>query len=183
MALAPSNHGTTLDGLARLASLLGVSSEINGTLSSACEACVEQEQGSAFLAGLNAAPTVPGVRYTVIESVADEVDTPYSNAFLPPAPNVKRTSPLQEEVQYSTAATSWRSPADPVALADMLNAARPVVRPVNVPCLVVLPVTGPVGQVPNFQLPGRTSPRRYRLATSKLTDYVGNPPRTPNCMS
>ena len=76
VALAPSNYGTTLDGLTKLASLLGVSGEINGPLSSACEACVEQEQGSAFLASLNAAPTVPGVRYTVIESADDEVVTP-----------------------------------------------------------------------------------------------------------
>src|SRR5580693_2387988 len=81
VALAPSNYGTTLDGLTKLASLLGASSAINGTLSAVCEACVEQEQGSAFLASLNA--------------------------------------------------------VDPSA-------------PVKVPCLVVLPVTGPVGPVPNL---------------------------------
>jgi hypothetical protein len=39
--------------------------------------------------------------------------------------------------------------ADPVALADMLNALDPSA-PVHVPCLVVLPVTGPVGPVPNL---------------------------------
>ncbi len=88
VALAPSNFGTTLDGFTELASLLGESSAINGALSSVCEACVQQEQGSAFLARLNATPTVPGVHYTVIESVDDEVVTPYTNAFLPAAPNV-----------------------------------------------------------------------------------------------
>jgi hypothetical protein len=39
--------------------------------------------------------------------------------------------------------------ADPVALADVLNALDPA-HPVHVPCLVVLPITGPVGPVPPF---------------------------------
>jgi hypothetical protein len=38
--------------------------------------------------------------------------------------------------------------ADPIALADMLNALDPAHR-VRVPCLVVLPLTGPVGPVPS----------------------------------
>ena len=38
---------------------------------------------------------------------------------------------------------------DPVALADMLNALDPA-HPVQVPCLTVLPVVGPVGPVPSF---------------------------------
>jgi diacylglycerol O-acyltransferase / trehalose O-mycolyltransferase len=38
---------------------------------------------------------------------------------------------------------------DPVAMADMLNALDPA-QPVKVPCLVVLPVFGPVGPVPSF---------------------------------
>jgi hypothetical protein len=39
--------------------------------------------------------------------------------------------------------------ADPIALADMLNALDPA-NPVRVPCLVVLPLTGPVGPVPGL---------------------------------
>ena len=39
--------------------------------------------------------------------------------------------------------------ADPVALADVLNALDPA-HPVRVPCLVVLAITGPVGPVPPF---------------------------------
>jgi triacylglycerol esterase/lipase EstA (alpha/beta hydrolase family) len=70
VALAPSNYGTTLDGLTEFASLLGLSSLINSGLTSVCEACVEQEKGSSFLATLNAVPTVPGVSYTVIEGRA-----------------------------------------------------------------------------------------------------------------
>jgi triacylglycerol esterase/lipase EstA (alpha/beta hydrolase family) len=147
VAFAPSNYGTTLDGLTKLASLLGVSSQINGTLSSVCVACVEQEQGSPFLAALNATPTVPGVRYTVVESVDDEVVTPYRNAFLPAASNVTNIT-VQNQCALD-GSDHLEIAADPVALADMLNALDPAA-PVKVPCLVVLAVTGPVGPVPNF---------------------------------
>jgi triacylglycerol esterase/lipase EstA (alpha/beta hydrolase family) len=147
VALAPSNYGTTLDGLTKLASLLGASSLINAGLSTVCEACVEQEQGSSFLAGLNATPTVAGVTYTVIESVDDEVVTPYTNAFLPAASNVTNiTVNRQCRLDLSD---HLEIAADPVALADMLNALDPA-SPVRVPCLTVLPVTGPVGPVPSF---------------------------------
>ena len=147
VALAPSNYGTTLDGLTELASLLGVAGEINGSLTSVCPACVEQEQGSAFLAGLNAAPTVPGVHYTVIESRGDEVVTPYTNAFLPAAANVTNITVQQQCVLDGS--DHLEIAADPIAMADMLNALDPSA-PVRVPCLVVLPVTGPTGPVPSL---------------------------------
>ena len=38
--------------------------------------------------------------------------------------------------------------SDPVAMADMLNALDPA-NPVRVPCVPVLPFTGPVGWVPS----------------------------------
>jgi triacylglycerol esterase/lipase EstA (alpha/beta hydrolase family) len=147
VAFAPSNYGTTLDGITTLTGLLGVSSLINGGLAAVCEACVQQEEGSSFLAGLNATPTVAGVGYTVIESADDEVVTPYTNAFLPAAANVTNITvngqcPLDRSDHLEIA-------ADPVALADMLNALDPA-SPVRVPCLTVLPLTGPVGSVPSF---------------------------------
>lgn len=75
VGLAPSNHGTTLDGLQALVSALG------GVIN--CDACQEQLAGSAFLANLNAGgDTVAGVRYTVIETRFDEVVTPFTSAFL-----------------------------------------------------------------------------------------------------
>lgn len=147
VALAPSNYGTTLNGLTEFASLLGVASLINGPLSSVCAACVQQEQGSAFLAGLNAHPTVPGVSYTVIESTGDEVVTPYTNAFLPAAPNVTNIT-VQHQCLLD-GSDHLEIAADPIAMADMLNALDPA-HPVRVPCLLVLPVTGPVGPVPSF---------------------------------
>jgi triacylglycerol esterase/lipase EstA (alpha/beta hydrolase family) len=147
VAIAPSNYGTTLDNLTNLVNLLGVAGEINGALGSVCAACVEQEKGSAFLANLNAAPTVPGVRYTVIESVDDEIVTPYTSAFLPAAANVTNITVQQQCVL--DASDHLEIAADPIALADMLNALDPSA-PVRVPCLVVLPVTGPIGPVPSL---------------------------------
>jgi pimeloyl-ACP methyl ester carboxylesterase len=145
VAFAPSNYGTTLDGITKLASLLGVAGQINGALTSVCPACAQQEQGSAFLAGLNATPTVPGVWYTVIESTGDEVVTPYTNAFLPAAANVTNITVQHQCVLDGS--DHLEIAADPIAMADMLNALDPS-HQVRVPCLVVLPVTGPVGPVP-----------------------------------
>jgi triacylglycerol esterase/lipase EstA (alpha/beta hydrolase family) len=89
VALAPSNHGTNLDGLVNLASLFGLTGFTNSVVGSLCTSCVQQEVGSAFLANLNAGgDTVPGVTYTVIETKYDEVVTPYRSAFLTGA-NVK----------------------------------------------------------------------------------------------
>ena len=147
VALAPSNYGTTLDGLTALASALNLIGLVNDVINPLCTACVEQEQGSSFLANLNSGgDTVPGVHYTVIESKDDEVVTPYTNAFLTGAGatsiTVQNQCPLDASDHLEIA-------ADPVALADVLNALD-LAAPVRVPCLVVLPVTGPVGLVPAF---------------------------------
>ena len=147
VALAPSNYGTTLDGLTALGRQLGIIIPINSALSTVCAACAQQEEGSAFLDALNTSPTVPGVNYTVIESRDDEVVTPYTNAFLPTAPNVTNITVNRQCVLDSS--DHLEIAADPVAMADMLNALDPA-QPVRVPCLVVLPVTGPVGPVPSF---------------------------------
>ena len=147
VALAPSNYGTTLDGLTQLGQQLGLIMPINSALSTVCTACVEQEEGSAFLKTLNATPTVAGVNYTVIESWDDEVVTPYTNAFLPAAPNVTNITVNKQCLLDSS--DHLEIVADPVAMADMLNALDPA-QPVRVPCLAVLPVTGPVGPVPSF---------------------------------
>jgi hypothetical protein len=108
---------------------------------------VEQEQGSSFLANLNVTPTVAGVNYTVIESVDDEVVTPYTNALLPAASNVTNIIVnAQCPVDFSD---HLEIAADPVAMADMLNALDPA-SPVRVPCLPVFALTGPVSPVPSF---------------------------------
>jgi triacylglycerol esterase/lipase EstA (alpha/beta hydrolase family) len=146
VGLAPSNHGTTVDGLGTLVNELSSIGEL-GEISPTCTACSEQVTGSAFLTSLNAGgDTVPGVSYTVIETRNDEVVTPYTSAFLagPDVTNitVQNQCPLDQSDHLELA-------ADPVALADVLNALDPA-HPVPVPCLVVLPLTGPVGPVPPF---------------------------------
>ena len=142
VALAPSNNGTTLDGITELGIQLNLIDPINGLLDGPCAACVEQEQGSPFLTALNAGgETVPGVQYTVIESTDDEVVTPYTNAFLPAAPNVSNIL-LQDQCALDST-DHLEIAADPVALTDVLNALDPA-HPRPVPCEVVLPVTGPL---------------------------------------
>jgi triacylglycerol esterase/lipase EstA (alpha/beta hydrolase family) len=87
VGLAPSNHGTTLDGLV---DVLRVFQKMGFPKLSmfGCEACQQQEIGSSFLKSLNkGGGTVPSVKYVVIESKYDEVVTPYTSAFLS-GPNV-----------------------------------------------------------------------------------------------
>jgi pimeloyl-ACP methyl ester carboxylesterase len=147
VALAPSNYGTTLDGLTALVTAFGLAGIVNSALNPLCTACVEQEQGSSFLDNLNAGgDTVAGVTYTVIESKYDEVVTPYTNAFLTGS-NVTNIT-LQNQCSLDLT-DHLEIAADPIALADVLNALDPS-DPVQVPCLTVLPITGPVGPVPSF---------------------------------
>ena len=146
VGLAPSNYGTTLDGVVTLADLMGARSFIDSGYS-ACMACREQEQGSPFLTHLNATPTVSGVRYTVIESTGDEVVTPYTNAFLPAQPNVTNIT-VQNQCPVDRS-DHLEIASDPVAMGDMLNALDPA-HPVRVPCVPVAPLTGPPGPVPAF---------------------------------
>jgi triacylglycerol esterase/lipase EstA (alpha/beta hydrolase family) len=147
VGIAPSNYGTTLDGITQLGSLLGLLLPVNSILGVPCAACVDQEVGSPFLTALNKTPTVPGVQYTVIESTGDEVVTPYTNAFLPAAPNVTNITVNQQcSLDHSD---HLEIAADPTAMADMLNALDPAA-PVTVPCVTVNPGNGPTGPVPSF---------------------------------
>jgi triacylglycerol esterase/lipase EstA (alpha/beta hydrolase family) len=135
VGLAPSNHGTTLDGIFTLAGYFPGSS----VLLTDCPACQEQEAGSAFLTNLNSGgDTVPGVRYTVIESRNDEVVTPYTSAFLsgPDVTNItlQNQCPLDQGEHLSM-------PYDHIADADVLSALDPA-RPQHPACTPVLPVSG-----------------------------------------
>lgn len=123
VGLAPSNYGTTLDGITTLASDLGILGVTVSVTTAICPACTQQLQGSSFLTSLNTTPTVAGVKYVVIETKDDEVVTPYTNAFLPSAPNVQN---ILLQNQCSQDASDHVSIAyDSNALSDVINALGP----------------------------------------------------------
>ncbi|HEY2335189.1 MAG TPA: alpha/beta fold hydrolase [Solirubrobacterales bacterium] len=135
IGLAPSNHGTTLNGLFTLGSFFPGANEFSG----ACPACGQQAAGSPFLTELNSGgETMPGVDYTVIESRYDEVVTPYASAFLS-GPDVNNIL-LQQQCPLD-AGEHLSMPYDHIADADVLNALDPAhqARPA---CTPIAPVVG-----------------------------------------
>jgi triacylglycerol esterase/lipase EstA (alpha/beta hydrolase family) len=79
IALAPSNHGTTMNGLFLLATQFPDAARL--MRDNFPPACGQQEADCAFMTKLNeGGDTVPGVRYTVIATKYDEVVTPTSRA-------------------------------------------------------------------------------------------------------
>lgn len=142
VALAPSNYGTTVDGLTTLVADLGLLGIATGLLSITCEACDQQLQGSSFLTGLNRAPTVPGVKYVVVETADDDVVTPYTNAFLPGAPNVQNIT-LQNQCSQD-ASDHLSIGYDSNALQDVVNALGPDSPGFRPACAAVGPIFGNV---------------------------------------
>jgi triacylglycerol esterase/lipase EstA (alpha/beta hydrolase family) len=138
VGLAPSNHGTTLNGLFTLASYFPGASQF---ATADCPACAEQEAGSPFLMHLNGSgETRSGVSYTVIESRNDEVVTPYTSAFLAPGPNVTN---ILLQVQCTLDQGEHLSmPYDHIADTDVLDALNPSAQPFPTVCTPVAPVSG-----------------------------------------
>jgi len=124
VALAPSNHGTTLDGIVTLLQNLPgaatIDGVLNGLLETVAPAAVEQEVGSSFMKKLFGAgePLAPSVHYVVIETDHDEVVTPYTNAFLH-GPNV--TNILIQNQCPNDPTGHIGIVSDSPALHDMLN--------------------------------------------------------------
>jgi triacylglycerol esterase/lipase EstA (alpha/beta hydrolase family) len=142
VGFAPSNYGTTVDGLTTLIDDFGLLGITSALLSVKCKACVQQLQGSSFLDNLNGTPTVANVKYVVLETADDEVVTPYTNAFLPASPNVQNIT-LQNQCPQD-ASDHLSIPYDSNALADMVNALGPD-SPNFVPnCQSVGPIVGNV---------------------------------------
>jgi triacylglycerol esterase/lipase EstA (alpha/beta hydrolase family) len=135
VGLSPSNHGTTVDGLFTLASLIPGATGFFGL----CPACEQQAAGSPFLTKLNAGgDTVRGVHYTVIQSTNDEVVTPYASAFLTGA-NV--TNILLQSQCILDQGEHLSAPYDHIADQDVLGALDPK-HPVAPACTPVLPIAG-----------------------------------------
>ena len=133
VALSPSNHGTTADGLARLP---GVPYLLTTALGPSVH---DQIKGSAFLRRLNrGGDTVRGIAYTVIETRYDEVVTPYRSAFLK-GPRVRNI--LLQRQCPADAADHLGISFDANALHDVLNALDPA-HATPVRCRPALPVNG-----------------------------------------
>ncbi|MGQ0617237.1 MAG: esterase/lipase family protein [Acidimicrobiia bacterium] len=136
VALAPSNHGTDINGLAALAALIPGATATVGQL---CAACEQQLSGSPFMESLNAAPdTVPGVSYTVIATRYDQVVTPYTSQFLT-GPDVDNIT-LQDGCELDLS-EHLALPYSRVALGHVRNALDPTTAVVP-ECTPVLPVLG-----------------------------------------
>jgi triacylglycerol esterase/lipase EstA (alpha/beta hydrolase family) len=141
VGLAPSNHGTTLDGLASLARAFPGGPSAFGGL---CQSCEQQFVGSSFLDELNAGgDTVPGPSYTVIETKYDTVVTPYTSAFLS-GPNVTNIT-LQDQCARDLVEHVGII-YDAIALHDVLNALDPA-GATPPACTLVLPAIGGGGSL------------------------------------
>jgi triacylglycerol esterase/lipase EstA (alpha/beta hydrolase family) len=104
VALSPTTHGTTLDGLANLAGFFPGASQL---VAAACPACADQETGSAVIDALDSGPIAqPGVSYTIIETLDEFVVTPVGSSF------IHEPGVVNEYVQSSC-------PFDPVDHADL----------------------------------------------------------------
>ncbi len=86
IGLAPSNHGTTLDGITKFVENFPFATElVTGLLEFlGAPSLPEQTESSAFIKKLfgSGEPVAAGVKYVVIETDHDEVVTPYTHAFL-----------------------------------------------------------------------------------------------------
>jgi len=141
VGLAPSNHGTTFNGLASLARAFPGGPSAFGGL---CQACEQQFVGSSFLEELNAGgDTVPGPSYTVIETKYDTVVTPYTSAFLS-GPNVTNIT-LQDQCARDLV-DHVGIIYDAIALHDVLNALDPAAATPPA-CTLVLPALGGGGSL------------------------------------
>jgi triacylglycerol esterase/lipase EstA (alpha/beta hydrolase family) len=140
VGLGPGYHGTTVDGLAPVVSLLGqLVLGAAQTVAGICGACPESVPGSAFLKALDAdASAVTGPTYTNIVTRYDEVVTPYTSGFLN-GPNVTNIV-LQDQCGLDFS-DHVALAADPVAAQDVLNALDPQ-RAMAPACGLVLPLLG-----------------------------------------
>jgi triacylglycerol esterase/lipase EstA (alpha/beta hydrolase family) len=134
IGLAPSNHGTTLDGLALLAAYFPGGRE---TVAAGCPSCADQIVGSDVLQALNSGDETPdGVVYTVIQTKYDQVVTPYTSAFLEGAKNILlQNQCILDGVEHL--GISY----DHIALRDVLNALDPANARAPI-CYPVLPERG-----------------------------------------
>lgn len=117
VALAPPNHGTTEQGVARLAEQVPDGRDLLS--SGVSPAYQEVLVGSPLLARLNCgSETEPDVRYTVIATEYDDVVTPYTSCWLK-GDNVRNV--LLQDLNRSDLSEHGRIASDPFALREVIR--------------------------------------------------------------
>lgn len=139
VSLAPLWHGTGgVFPMALLAKAFGVDEDSFPI----CNACPQMGSDSQFLKKLRRGGLVVGnIRYTNIMTKYDELVRPYTSGREPGMRNIVVQDHCRTD--YSE---HFEIAADPVAAQVVLNTLDPASKK-PVPCLVVLPFTGPVGPV------------------------------------
>jgi triacylglycerol esterase/lipase EstA (alpha/beta hydrolase family) len=140
IGLAPSNYGTTFFGALSLIGAVESAAHLPLLDYAGAPAFAQQLDTSPFITALNAhGDTVPGVRYTVIETRYDDVVTPYTNAFL--RGSGARNILLQDQCPLD-ATDHLGIPYDDNAIQDVLNALGPDDPDFQPHCAPALPVVG-----------------------------------------
>ncbi|RHW26464.1 alpha/beta fold hydrolase [Nocardioides immobilis] len=137
VSLAPLWHGTNATvPFALLARVFGVREQDIPV----CQACPQMAAGSPFLAGLRRGGLLVGnVKYTNIMTKYDQAVLPYTSGREPGMRNI-----VVQDKCATDYGEHFEIAADPVAAQIVLNTLDPAHRK-PVPCMVVLPFTGPVG--------------------------------------
>jgi triacylglycerol esterase/lipase EstA (alpha/beta hydrolase family) len=139
VGLAPSNHGTTVDGIQALSQELGVVGIVDTAIGTAA---TQQLDGSAVNTTLDAGgDTVPGIAYTTIVSRNDEVVTPYTHQFLTAGPGATVHNILLQSVCPLDQGEHLSVVYDQIALREMLNALDPATARAPA-CVPIAPIAG-----------------------------------------
>jgi triacylglycerol esterase/lipase EstA (alpha/beta hydrolase family) len=152
IALAPSNHGTTLWGIGSLGKAIGLGATIteNGGV---VDGAFDQIEGSAVQQKLATCSTGAAqdvcandpVKYTVIETNGDQVVTPYTNAFLIPSAAQRSSGQITnikiQDVCLLDASEHLALTYDSIAFRLVLNALDPSTAR-NPQCKLITPYVG-----------------------------------------
>lgn len=142
VAISPSLRGTDAFGLLKYQAVTDGVTAVGGDLIPPSQR--DQMKGSAFLHKLHSRPlTHPSVDYTVIATRYDDVVTPYTSQFLPPAKNVKNI--VVQDLCSTDFTDHYSDIFDPTTLNTVLRALDHRYHG-TVPCGVSFPYIG--GYVP-----------------------------------
>ncbi|WP_236573287.1 lipase family alpha/beta hydrolase [Streptomyces sp. GS7] len=127
VGINPSNHGTTVDGLAHVAdAVLDVAGHTGKPLGLDVPAAEDQTVGSPVLRHLYAkGDTEPGVTYTNIVTKTDTLVTPYTNQFLTAVPGATVHNILLQDVCPLDLTGHFSGADDPNVHQLVLNALDP----------------------------------------------------------